>query len=61
MEDKIQRSEAESILDFRLRLHLDFLLRLHAEWTDHPFVQDENDIPGGCKTCWDRLDQMKED
>ena len=53
MEDKIQRSEAESILDFRLRLH--------AEWTDHPFVQDENDIPGGCKTCWDRLDQMKED
>jgi len=53
MADKSHCSEGDSILDFRLRLH--------AELTDHPFVQDENDIPGGCKTCWDRLDQMKED
>ena len=35
---------------------LDWRLQLHAELTDHPFVQDPDDIPGGCKTCWTRLE-----
>ena len=31
---------------------LDWRMQLHAELTNHPFVQDPDDIPGGCATCW---------
>ena len=36
-------------------------LRLHAELTDHEFVQDVDDIPGGCATCWERLEAIDVD
>lgn len=34
---------------------LDWRLQLHAELTDHDFIQDPDDIPGGCLVCWNRL------
>jgi hypothetical protein len=31
-------------------------IRLHKMLIqDHTFVQDPDDIPGGCKTCWDSI------
>ena len=30
-------------------------LALHSQLTDHEFVQDEEDILGGCKTCWSNI------
>lgn len=47
------RESKESVLQFRLRLH--------AELTDHKFVQDVDDIPGGCATCWERLGVDEDD
>jgi len=35
---------------------LEWRLALHAELTDHDFIQDPDDIPGGCLVCWTRLD-----
>jgi hypothetical protein len=35
----------------RIRLH-NILI------TDHPFIQDPDDIPGGCKTCWESISKM---
>jgi hypothetical protein len=35
----------------RIRLH-NILI------TDHKFIQDPDDIPGGCKTCWESIAKM---
>ena len=35
----------------------DWRLELHSQLTDHAFVQDPDDIPGGCLTCWTRLSE----
>lgn len=40
---------------------LEWLLALHEQMTDHLFEQDEDDIPGGCKVCWSRLEEVNED
>ena len=34
---------------------MDWRMQVHAELTDHDFIQDPDDIPGGCLTCWHRL------
>ena len=26
----------------------------------HEFVQDEDDVPGGCLPCWDSLENVKD-
>jgi hypothetical protein len=33
--------------------------QLHAELTDHDFIQDPDDIPGGCLVCWARLGEER--
>lgn len=35
-------------------------LELHARLVDHPFIQDPDDIPGGCLTCWNRVAEEEE-
>ena len=31
-------------------------LALHVELTDHDFIQDPDDVPGGCLVCWTRAE-----
>ena len=35
---------------------LEWRLELHANLTDHDFIQDPDDIPGGCLVCWTRAE-----
>jgi len=37
----------------RIRMH-NILIK------DHSFMQDPDDIPGGCKTCWEQIDAYEE-
>lgn len=34
---------------------LEWRKQLHANLTDHDFIQDPDDIAGGCLICWNRL------
>jgi hypothetical protein len=36
---------------------LDWRLELHAQLTDHDFIQDPDDIPGGCLSCWQTVER----
>jgi hypothetical protein len=36
------------------------IMRHDAEVMGHEFIQDPDDISGGCKTCWDNLEGVGE-